>query len=45
MLHLDDWEHCEDLYNDKVGKQNFCMGFSKKQKYTLQSRTVNIFFR
>ena len=23
MLHLDDWEHCEDLFNDPVGKQNF----------------------
>tara|TARA_B110000046_G_scaffold176963_1_gene203222 strand:- start:57 stop:455 length:399 start_codon:yes stop_codon:yes gene_type:complete len=22
-LHLDDWEHCEDLFNDPVGKQNF----------------------
>ena len=23
MLHLDDWEHCEDLFNNPVGKQNF----------------------
>ena len=23
MLHLDDWEHCEDLFNDPIGKQNF----------------------
>ena len=23
MLHLDDWEHCEDLFNDPVGRQNF----------------------
>ena len=23
LLHLDDWEHCKDLYNDPVGKQNF----------------------
>ena len=23
MLHLDDWEHCEDLFNDPVSKQNF----------------------
>jgi protein CsiD len=23
MLHLDDWEHCEDLYSNPVGKQNF----------------------
>jgi protein CsiD len=26
MLHLDDWEHCKDLYNDPVGKQNFLWG-------------------
>ena len=30
MLHLDDWEHCEDLFNDPVGKQNFTLGLSKK---------------
>ena len=23
MLHLDDWEHCEELSKDPVGKQNF----------------------
>ena len=23
MLHLDDWEHCDELYKDPVGKQNF----------------------
>ena len=33
MLHLDDWEHCEDLYNDPVGKQNFVWG-SPKSKNT-----------
>ena len=21
MLHLDDWEHCEDLFNDPVGNK------------------------
>ena len=26
MLHLDDWEHCEDLFKDKVGQQNFIWG-------------------
>ena len=30
MLHLDDWEHCLDLSNDPVGKQNFYLGISKK---------------
>jgi len=33
MLHLDDWEHCDDLYNDPVGKQNFFWG-SPKSKNT-----------
>src|SRR6056300_345018 len=26
MLHLDDWEYCEELYNDPIGKQNFVWG-------------------
>ena len=26
MLHLDDWEHCEKLYNDPVAKENFVWG-------------------
>ncbi len=33
MLHLDDWEHCNDLYNDPVGRQNFVWG-SPKSKNT-----------
>ena len=31
MLHLDDWEHCEDLYNDPVGRQNFIWGSPKSK--------------
>ena len=31
MLHLDDWEHCEDLYKDPVGKQNFVWGSPKSK--------------
>jgi protein CsiD len=31
MLHLDDWEHCEELYNDPVGKQNFTWGSPKSK--------------
>jgi protein CsiD len=31
MLHLDDWEHCEDLFNDPVGKQNFLWGSPKSK--------------
>ncbi len=31
MLHLDDWEHCDDLYDDPVGKQNFVWGSPKSK--------------
>ena len=31
MLHLDDWEHCEDLFNDPVGKQNIIWGSPKSK--------------
>ncbi|MDC3403894.1 glutarate dioxygenase GlaH [Candidatus Pelagibacter sp.] len=31
MLHLDDWEHCKDLYNDPIGKQNFIWGSPKSK--------------
>ena len=31
MLHLDDWEHLEDLTNDNVGKQNFVWGSPKSK--------------
>ena len=31
MLHLDDWEHCEDLFKDPVGKQNFTWGSPKSK--------------
>ncbi|MDA9631239.1 glutarate dioxygenase GlaH [Candidatus Pelagibacter sp.] len=31
MLHLDDWEHCEDFSNDPVGKQNFIWGSPKSK--------------
>jgi len=31
MLHLDDWEHCKDLFNDPIGKQNFFWGSPKSK--------------
>ena len=31
MLHLDDWEHCDDLYNDLIGRQNFTWGSPKSK--------------
>jgi glutarate dioxygenase len=31
LLHLDDWEHCDDLFNNSVGKQNFIWGSPKSK--------------
>jgi protein CsiD len=31
MLHLDDWEHCKDLFDDPVGKKNFFWGSPKSK--------------
>ncbi len=31
MLHLDDWEHCDDLYNDPIGRLNFTWGSPKSK--------------
>ncbi|MDC3158351.1 glutarate dioxygenase GlaH [Candidatus Pelagibacter sp.] len=31
MLHLDDWEHCFDLYNDPIGRQKFVWGSPKSK--------------
>jgi protein CsiD len=31
MLHLDDWEHCKDLFNDAVGRKNFFWGSPKSK--------------
>ena len=31
LLHLDDWEHCEEFSNDPVGKQNFVWGSPKSK--------------
>ena len=42
MLHLDDWEHCEDLFKDPIGKQNFSWG-SPKSKNTGYKVTHPIF--
>ena len=32
MLHLDDWEHLDELFNDAVGRQNFLWGSPKSKK-------------
>ena len=31
LLHLDDWEHCEELSSDPVGKQNFVWSSPKSK--------------
>jgi protein CsiD len=31
MLHLDDWEHCDGLFKDPVGRQNFIWGSPKSK--------------
>ncbi len=31
ILHLDDWEHCEELSKDPVGRQNFIWGSPKSK--------------
>ena len=31
MLHLDDWEHCKELFNDPTGKENFIWGSPKSK--------------
>ena len=31
LLHLDDWDHLKEMFNDKVGKQNFIWGSPKSK--------------
>jgi glutarate dioxygenase len=31
MLHLDDWEHCKNLFTNPVGRQNFIWGSPKSK--------------
>ncbi len=31
MLHLDDWEHCKELFNDPAGKENFIWSSPKSK--------------
>ena len=31
MLHLDDWEHLDELFKDKVGRENFLWGSPKSK--------------
>ena len=31
LLHLDDWEHCTELFEDPVGRQNFVWGSPKSK--------------
>ena len=45
MLHLDDWEHCKDLYNDPIGKQNFIWGSPKSKNIDYKVETSSFFNR
>ena len=38
MLHLDDWEHCKDLFNDPVGKQDFTWGSPKSKNIEYKAK-------
>ena len=31
MLHLDDWEYCDELFNDPIGKEKFVWGSPKSK--------------
>jgi len=31
MLHLDDWEHCDELFNDPIAKEDFLWGSPKSK--------------
>ena len=31
MLHLDDWEHCKELFNDPIGRENFIWSSPKSK--------------
>ncbi len=31
MLHLDDWEHCDELFNDPTGREDFIWGSPKSK--------------
>ena len=43
MLHLDDWEHLDDLYKDPIGKKDFLWG-SPKSKNIEYKVTHPVFF-
>ena len=32
LLHLDDWEHCDELFKDSVGREDFIWGSPKSKK-------------
>ena len=31
MLHLDDWEYCDELFNDPIAKEDFIWGSPKSK--------------
>ena len=45
MLHLDDWEHCKELSNDPVGKQDFLWSSPKSKNVDYKVEHPVFFFR
>jgi len=45
MLHLDDREHCDGLFKDPVGRQNFIWGSPKSKNIEYKVEHFNIFKR
>jgi len=47
MLHLNDWEHCDELFKDPIGRQNFRWGSPKsknidyKVEHPIFSKDIN----
>ncbi len=44
MLHLDDWEHCKDLAEDPIGRQNFVWGSPKSKNIDYKVEHPVFFF-
>ena len=44
MLHLDDWEHCEDLYNDPL-ENKILFGGLQKVKILNTKFSIQYFFK
>ena len=41
MLHLDDWEHCDELFHDPSAKENFIWGSPKSKNTIIKLNTLS----